>query len=204
MADVNGPRAGDLVLDDPLGRGAVALLVERCAEFAYERGRQGLLADPAYKRIGGAPRWDEQDEGVRQKYRDDMGEIVAFLAAQRVPAVGDGRGVELIATERRRQMEAEGWPPEHDDTHTHGELRRAAIAYATYPGSGTEGAWGHAQGEPYSPSPWPFELEAWKPSTSVVADLVKAGALIAAEIDRLYRVERAAGYAATDRPAREA
>jgi hypothetical protein len=29
--------------------------------------------------------------------------------------------------------------------------------------------------------------------------LVKAGALIAAEIDRLYRVERAEGYAITDR-----
>ncbi len=51
----------------------------------------------------------------------------AALAASHMP-VGDG--VAAIAAERRRQVEAEGWTPEHDDQHTRGELARAAACYA--------------------------------------------------------------------------
>jgi hypothetical protein len=36
---------------------------------------------------------------------------------------------------------------------------------------------------------WPWDAEWWKPSPDSVRNLVKAGALIAAEIDRLQRKE---------------
>jgi len=39
---------------------------------------------------------------------------------------GDLDGVALIAAERRRQIEAEGWTPEHDDEHTRGQIALAA------------------------------------------------------------------------------
>ena len=39
-------------------------------------------------------------------------------------------GVELIAAERARQIAVEGWAPEHDDTHTSGQMARAAGCYA--------------------------------------------------------------------------
>jgi hypothetical protein len=35
---------------------------------------------------------------------------------------------------------------------------------------------------------WPWDEKWWKPSTNPIRNLVKAGALIAAEIDRLQRV----------------
>lgn len=31
------------------------------------------------------------------------------------------RGIELIAAERKRQTEQEGWTPEHDEQHEFGE-----------------------------------------------------------------------------------
>jgi hypothetical protein len=87
-------------------------------------------------------------------------------------------GIELIEEERARQIAVEGWTPEHDATHTHGELAQAASCYAT-PGS--------RRIEGFSiPDEWPFQPEWWKPTPNDrIRELVKAGALIAAEIDRL-------------------
>lgn len=34
-------------------------------------------------------------------------------------------GIEAIAAERQRQIEKEGWTPEHDDTHGAGEMAEA-------------------------------------------------------------------------------
>lgn len=93
-------------------------------------------------------------------------------------------GAELIAAERRRQIDAEGWTPEHDADHTEGELYRAAMAYLKvvhYPTRYDRGQ--------LPPENWPWADEYWKPSTDPIRNLVKAGALIAAEIDRLQRRE---------------
>ncbi|MFF6751834.1 hypothetical protein ACET5A_31145, partial [Pseudomonas aeruginosa] len=35
-----------------------------------------------------------------------------------------------VQAERLRQVEAEGWTPEHDDAHSHGQMARAAACYA--------------------------------------------------------------------------
>jgi hypothetical protein len=42
---------------------------------------------------------------------------------------------------------------------------------------------------PPSETKWPWHPDWWKPSRDPVQNLVKAGALIAAEIDRLQRVQ---------------
>lgn len=92
-------------------------------------------------------------------------------------------GIELIAAERERQITAEGWTPEHDDTHQNAEMTSAARCYV-----------GHALGLEYGmprqmrmPREWPWSSTWWKPSADPIHDLTKAGALIAAEIDRLSR-----------------
>lgn len=92
-------------------------------------------------------------------------------------------GIDAIATERRRQIEVEGWTPEHDDTHKAGELAAAAAAYAA------ASTFYHA--DPYAAvlSIWPWS-RAWLKPKNPRADLVRAGALIAAEIDRLDRLEK--------------
>ena len=116
-------------------------------------------------------------------------------------------GADLIAAERQRQTEEEGWTPEHDDEHTDGSLALAAVCYAT-PIRLYE-KYAHAAGF-YMDDPWPdswdhqwdkrLEYGSCKKNRSRLPPdpdtyskkeridlLVKAGALIAAEIDRLQR-----------------
>ncbi|OKP16220.1 hypothetical protein [Serratia fonticola] len=82
-------------------------------------------------------------------------------------------------TERQRQINAEGWTPEHDDEHENNEMAFAAACYALYAGN-------PYPGQGYTPPEWPWDAEFWRPSTER-RDLVKAGALILAEIERLDR-----------------
>ncbi len=91
-------------------------------------------------------------------------------------------GVELIAIERKRHVEVEGYSADHDSIHRSGELARAAACYATPPmWRWRAGVGGEA------PINWPSSWT-WKPGPRV-RELVKAGALIAAEIDRLQKWE---------------
>ncbi|HBP5108593.1 TPA: hypothetical protein L5649_005851 [Pseudomonas aeruginosa] len=87
-----------------------------------------------------------------------------------------------VQAERRRQVTAEGWTPEHDDAHSHGQMARAAACYAlagsSAPNDGTAAL--------LVSLAWPWDEQWWKPSTAR-RDLVKACALALAEIERLDR-----------------
>lgn len=87
-------------------------------------------------------------------------------------------GIELITQERKRQIEIEGFTPEKDKiTYQDESLAMAASCYAT-PESLRVG-----NGKPDN---FPFDEKWWKPTPNDrIKELVKAGALIAAEIDRL-------------------
>ncbi|ARD63581.1 hypothetical protein Y71_17230 [Kosakonia radicincitans DSM 16656] len=93
-----------------------------------------------------------------------------------------------IIAERQRQQSAEGWTPKHDDMHTSGEMAGAAACYAKHVNSrgwifkSNPGAY-QSEAEPGN---WPWDKKWWKP-TNPRRDLVKAGALIAAEIERIDR-----------------
>lgn len=90
-------------------------------------------------------------------------------------------GVDLISMERQRQVKVEKWTDEHDDQHTGGDLALAAACYATPAGE-------RHLARDHVPAKWPWPSNAWKPSpTNRIRELVKAGALIAAEIDRILR-----------------
>lgn len=89
---------------------------------------------------------------------------------------GGERGSKAIAAERRRQIEQEGWTPQRDDQYVNGELLQAAACYALHDGGVKD----------IPPPAWPWSDKWWKPS-GVQRDLEKAGALIAAEIDRRLR-----------------
>lgn len=94
-------------------------------------------------------------------------------------------GAELITEERARQISQEEWSDTHDDLLEWGDLADAAEAYIR------ELRYRRLRdGEPgnRNPSaPWPWDADAWKPTQDPIRQLVKAGALIAAEIDRLQR-----------------
>lgn len=95
-------------------------------------------------------------------------------------------GIELIAEERQRQIEVEGWTPEHDATHDNEEMISAAICYLLRSPDlsisvGTE----YAQVEARQVL-WPWEITALKLTPDDrIKELKKAAALIVAQIDRL-------------------
>src|SRR3990167_3177289 len=92
-------------------------------------------------------------------------------------------GAQMIARERTRQREKEGWTAEHDNGHRNDELAMAAAVYALPARVRTETIFGRQLRHIL----WPWDARYWKPSPDRIHELVKAGALIAAEIDRLQR-----------------
>ncbi len=87
-----------------------------------------------------------------------------------------------VIAERVRQQHGEDWTPEHDDMHAGGELAHAAICYADpdpyrcpVPKGSTEAK--------HPPRRWPWSRAWWKPKNRR-ADLVRAAALLIAEIER--------------------
>lgn len=98
------------------------------------------------------------------------------------------QAVNDIIAERQRQISEGGWTPEHDDRYDSGELAGAAACYARYTNARgwvfpTNPTDYQSAGEPFD---WPLDSEWWKP-TNPRRDLVKAGALILADIERLDR-----------------
>jgi hypothetical protein len=92
-------------------------------------------------------------------------------------------GITLIAEERNRQITQEGFDAEHDRRIDSGDLSFAAISYTRV--ARTQLTWGNTFTDFKIPEVWPFHPVWWKPSGDPIRNLVKAGALIAAEIDRL-------------------
>jgi hypothetical protein len=111
-------------------------------------------------------------------------------------------GARRIMRERRRQIQQEGWSEDHDDKLAEDQLAWAAVCYAA-----PERVYTLLKGvTPEDPvisfnDPWPQSLDPTfdkrpsfkrKPSLRTrVRALEKAGALIAAEIDRLLRIKEA-------------
>lgn len=79
-----------------------------------------------------------------------------------------------VLAERQRQINVEGWTPEHDDEHRVGEMAVAAAYYALYGF--------HARGQVF----WPWAQKWCKPRNRR-SNLVRAAALLIAEIERIDR-----------------
>lgn len=99
------------------------------------------------------------------------------LYARPVPARELTDAAKSVLAEHRRQIEAEGWTPERDDSYINGELADAAASYALNAGIPMRNL---------RPPYWPWDRSWWKPSHPR-QDLVKSAALILAEIERLDR-----------------
>ena len=163
---------------------------ETCLRFA-----EGYDREDAAQRGEPSPH-DRRDPGYADWAADRIACVRVGLAAVRVampaPQPQPDLSVAVAAAmprawldvmgERVRQIAVEGWTPEYDDTYEDGELAAAAAAYAF--SAATFGRY-------YALSPigfWPWGEGFWKPTTPR-RDLVKAGALILAEVERLDRLE---------------
>jgi hypothetical protein len=106
-----------------------------------------------------------------------------------------------VAVERWRQVRQKGFDAAHDDDeHLGGELTRAAIAYAAHASVALSlgQKWGPKMAVTYAghkaPGTWPWERAWWKP-VSPRRDLLRAAALLIAEIEKIDRAEAAASAA---------
>lgn len=129
-------------------------------------------------------------------YRNDTGAADCLKNAARHIAEAEARGAEEqrrkdaravqdVIAERNRQKSVEGWNEAHDDQYASEELAAAAACYAESAYSLSDAM----RGDDLQVSPprlWPWSDDWWKPTTQR-RDLVKAGALIIAEIERLDR-----------------
>ncbi len=109
----------------------------------------------------------------------------------------DSQGARDVLAERQRQIHAEGFDEAHDEDefHSHGELAIAGACYAVGPEHVhvpeiiTTPYFGFPNGVT-KPRPdeitWPWHRDWWKPKDRR-QNLVRAAALIIAEIDRLDR-----------------
>jgi len=85
-------------------------------------------------------------------------------------------GIELISMERQRQIDEEGYTVETDQRYQLNQLSFAAISYLLTMDTNTK-----------MPLVWPWTERYWKPEDRI-KNLIKAGSLIAAEIDRLQNL----------------
>lgn len=104
-------------------------------------------------------------------------------------------GIEIIADERNRQIQEEGWTSSHDEQHKNEELARAAMCYAMPNDIKVRAVWGdNRMLRFYQNGGKDIELfpKGWKMNPTPdnrINELAKAGALIAAEIDRLQKLD---------------
>lgn len=165
-----------LIAAGPDLKGALSLLREACRHATFDNG----VTAPDGRNEGDHWASDAIDlaEVALAKTEfptrsgSDSRNVFPNVPGQIVSALDD------IASERRRQIEAKGWDAAHDEEHTNGELAFAAACYAM--GSPLQ----HDGGQL-----WPWGWKWWKPKDRR-RDLVRAGALIIAEIERLDRAAR--------------
>ncbi|HCR1324216.1 TPA: hypothetical protein ONA27_002405 [Pseudomonas aeruginosa] len=133
-------------------------------------------------------------DGTRGPECNDCGATARSMEAWQTRAAPTGQTPQAwldVQAERRRQIEAEGWTPEHDDEHACDEIAAFACFYAMPPAArdwdASSTGYGDTLGEAILP-------EGWEPKTGDRRrELVKACALGLAEIERLDRAAASQG-----------
>ena len=125
--------------------------------------------------------WENDPPNRVVKLFDEIDALLAAHSGQPEPRAEVTNAARDVLAERHRQVTAEGWTPERDDKYTKRELAYAASNYAVSE---------LKHGDP--PITWPWDKRWWKPTTPR-RNLVKAGALILAEIERLDRAAARTG-----------
>lgn len=120
-----------------------------------------------------------------QNFEDGWVEVVRLPDAQTAAARD-------VLAERQRQIDVEGWTPEHDDEHKGGSMAIAAACFAL------AGAQSDRVSSEFVAKIWPWTGWAWqwwKPKDRR-HNLVRSAALILAEIERRDRADTASRHAA--------
>ena len=129
--------------------------------------------------INEAHKFDTIDEATIQLCKLNRPHLIKVrkLSQESQEYRNNSRALHDVAAERQRQQSTKGYSTQQDDTYIGGELAAAAISYIE-----------PMEAESYWPADW--HDDSFKPS-DYRRNLVKAGALILAEIERIDRQEQA-------------
>ncbi len=157
------------------------LLAENNLLAGFYDAHVNLLATLGHEDVTG------QDERDAEQALDDAKAAVRMFH-HRPPTAAAWADV---LGERRRQVEVEGWTAEHDAEHDDQSLAWAAACYAMPDPlrfGGDLSRWREGAGHVVPPLAWPqsWHPSWWKPKDRR-SDLVRAAALLLAEIERLDR-----------------
>ncbi|MBB4348001.1 hypothetical protein [Aliirhizobium cellulosilyticum] len=165
---------------------------EKTSNPAHQTQMMGSTCHP-YKR------YDEHPDGGGMR-EDELGAYVRFEVVEqlsgRIAKLEDDMCLALldVLEERHRQVSSEGWTPEHDDQHDDYSLAKAASVYAACasvdrPDRAVMDQFGLAGTPTAIIRNWPTTWDtSWLKPTNRRRDLVKAVALLIAEIERLDRI----------------
>ena len=162
-------------------------LVRNALDFANRAAGEGIVID------GLSPEDFLMDYSVATD-DDDWDTLPDRILAALTPDPGCqpietiSRAAQDVLAERQRQISVEGWDDTHDDCNDKSELAQAAACYALSGTPADEALFIHGRWKDPRDLfwPWTWDRSWWKP-TNRRRDLVKAGALILAEIERLDR-----------------
>jgi hypothetical protein len=178
---------------------AILTLTARCREVEEALKRELKLKNSlvlmAYPMMDAIKRLNRHLETF--KYANDLMTIAQIRDVISAPSADNSSFVAVtdVANERERQKTVEGCTLEGDDRYKNGEMAYAAAWYAINAqshdyddmrGIGNGTSLDHAFEDEFSWCKWPWSRGWWKP-TNRRRDLVKAAALIVAEIERLDR-----------------
>jgi hypothetical protein len=156
----------------------------RCAAHNEEHHKREAARREAEFIAKGIDLAYESSEAAREKVQADAERLEAMVGVigTHLFDIPTTTGMIDVLSERARQRaprpSGEGWDDEHDAQHRHNQLIKAACAYAL-----AEGA------EALAPLVWPWNMSWWKPKTKR-RNLVRAAALLIAEVDRLDRAAK--------------
>ncbi|WP_025121765.1 MULTISPECIES: hypothetical protein [unclassified Serratia (in: enterobacteria)] len=128
-----------------------------------------------------------------QKTQDSLKYALLMLSETKMcnTEPGQNPAIAAVVDERLRQVNVKGWTPEHDDEHVNDEIAAFAALYAMPEAcrdwSAEETGYGENWAEAICPNGWAAKFGDRR------RELVKAGALILAEIERLDRVSNEKG-----------
>jgi len=133
---------------------------------------------------------EEEREGAPVQYAarkvmQVMDMLKSAPSAPGTPEAPQTAAARDVLAERQRQMEVEGWTLAHDDNYRTEQLRFAALCYMRWKDITQPGV---------VPGAWPWAENGWKPADDR-RNMVKATALMVAEIERLDRAAAPEGGA---------
>jgi hypothetical protein len=177
-------RAGQLKARDAMGR-ISAIILDIASPIEISPGAQALAESAMAVE-------EFTDRAIENSRNNPPTKFSGILPITNAASLQPGSALGDIAAERERQMSGEGCTPQRDDQYIFAELANAAACYA----AAEQALPGRL---PACPPAWPWPLEAWKPR-SRRENLVRSGALILAEIERIDRAAHKAAAIQEDIP----